>query len=150
MKSRPTAGIVVIVLGALIALIPSVIFPVCKDMIQLTNGKALYMRCHWTAMAELLMGVLIAIDGVLIIAFKKFETRLALNIMLFPFGLTALLIPTTVIGMCETITMPCRIGTKPALIVVSVIIMILAIGNIVTQISSMKSEKKYKERSAFK
>ena len=150
MKNKPTAGIIAIALGVLVALIPIAIFPVCTDRIELMNGKALFMKCHWAAMAELLVGILIVFDGILNIGFKKRETRSALGIMLFLFGLTALLIPTAVIGMCESPAMACRVGTEPALIVVSVITMVVGIGNIFFQSSSIKSERLYKERSVIK
>lgn len=140
MKNKPAVGIITIVLGALVALIPQLIFPVCTGTIELMNGKTLFMKCHWTAMTELLVGILIVLDGILIIIFKKQETRLALSIILFLFGLTSLLISTLVIGMCETATMPCRIGTEPAIIVVSVIIMVVGIGNIFYQGSLIKKE----------
>lgn len=140
MISKPAVGIIAIVLGVLIALIPQVIFPVCTDKIELLNGKTLFMKCHWTAMAELLVGILIVFDGILIIGFKKHETRLALSVMLFLLGLTSLLISTVVIGMCATATMPCQVGTEPALIVVSVITMVVGIGNIFFLISSIKKE----------
>lgn len=133
MKSKPTVGIIAIVFGAFLALIPLVILPVCSNMIEMMNGKSLFMKCHWTAMAELLAGILIVFDGILLIGFKKQETRIALSIMLLLFGLTALLITTIVIGMCETATMPCRVGAKPALIVVSVLTMVVGIGNIFSQ-----------------
>ena len=150
MKNKPTAGIIVIALGVLVALIPIIIFPVCTGRIELTNGKTLFMKCHWTAIAELLVGILIIFDGILIIGFKKRETRIALSIMSFLFGLTVLLIPTAVIGMCETATMACRVGTEPAIIVVSVITMVVGIGNTFFQSSSIKSEQLYKERSVIK
>ena len=142
MKNKPNVGIIAIVLGALVALIPKAIFPVCTNMFELTNGKTLFMKCHWTAIAELLVGILIVFDGILIIGFKTHETRIALSIMLFLFGITALLIPTVVIGMCEMATMQCRVGTEPALIVVSVIIVVVGIGNIFSQISSIKKESR--------
>ncbi len=145
MKNKPTTGIVAITLGILVALTPIAIFPVCTDMIELMNGKTLFMKCHWTAMAELLVGILIVFDGMLIMGFKKHETRTALSIMLFLFGLTALVIPTVVIGMCETATMACRVGTEPALIVVSVITMVVGIGNTFFQSSSIKSEQLVKK-----
>lgn len=147
MKNKKAAGIVIIVLGMLIALIPKSIFPVCTNMIELINGKSLCMKCHWTAMAELLIGGLIVFSGILLILFKKYETRLALSIMLFLLGLTALLIPTSVIGMCETATMACRVGTEPALIVVSVVIMAVSTGNIISQISYIRLQQLHKERS---
>jgi len=86
MKNKPTVGIIAIVLGVLIALIPTAIFPACTNKIELMDGKTLFMKCHWTAMAELLVGILIVLTGILIIGFKKHETRLALSIILFLFG----------------------------------------------------------------
>jgi uncharacterized membrane protein len=145
MKSKPTAGIIAIMLGTLIALIPQIIFPVCTNMLELANGKTLFMKCHWSAMAELLAGILIMSGGILIIVFKNRDTRIALSIMLFLFGLTALLIPTVVIGMCEMATMACRTGTEPALIVVSVITMVVGIGNVFFQSGSIQSSSVKKE-----
>lgn len=149
MNNKPTVGIVVIVLGVLVALIPIVIFPVCGNMIELMNGKSIFMKCHWTAMAEVLLGILMVFDGMLIMIFKNWEARIALSIMSFLFGLIVLLIPTVVIGMCETATMACRVGTEPALIVMSVITMIVGIGNILFLISSIKSEQIYKDSSVI-
>lgn len=143
MNQKPTVGIIAMALGVLVALIPIVIFPVCSDMIELINGKTLFMKCHWTAMAELLVGMLIVCDGILMIGFKKDQTRLALSIMLFLFGLSVLLIPTVVIGMCETAAMACRVGTEPALIVAGVTTMVAGIGNIFSLSSSLKKEAKF-------
>lgn len=142
MENKPTVGIIAITLGTLVALIPKVIFPVCTNKFELTNGKTLFMKCHFTAMAELLVGILIVFDGILIMGFKKHETRIALSVMLFLLGFTALLIPTVVIGMCETATMKCRVGTEPALIVISVITIIVGIGNIFSESSLINKESR--------
>lgn len=149
MKNKPTAGIIAVALGMLVAFIPTFIFPVCNNMIELMNGKTLFMKCHWTAMAEILVGVLILCNGIMLMGFKKRETRMALSIMLFIHGLAVMLIPTVVIGMCETATMACRVGTGPALIVVSVITMIVGIGNTFIQSNIIKSEQIHKERSVI-
>ncbi|MDP4182826.1 MAG: DUF4418 family protein [Bacillota bacterium] len=150
MKNKLITGMIIIVLGILVALIPKAIFPVCANQIELMNGKTIFMKCHWTAMTELMIGILIIVNGILLIGFKKHETCIALSIMLFLLGLAALLIPTEIIGMCETPTMACRVGTEPALIVVSVITMILGIGNIFFQSNYIRSERIYKERSVIK
>lgn len=149
MKTKPTVGIIAIGLGILVALIPEVIFPVCTDMIELVNGKTLFMKCHWTARSELVIGLLIIFDGILLIGFRKREVSTALSIMLFLLGLSGLLIPTALIGMCKTDAMPCRVGTEPALIVASTIVMVLGIGNTLIQ-SVFRSEAGFKERSIIK
>lgn len=150
MNNRLIMGILVITLGILVALIPTIIFPVCTDMIELMNGKTLFMKCHWSAMAEILVAILMVFDGMLFITFRQRETRLALNIMLLLFGLTVLLIPTVVIGMCETVTMACRLGTEPALKIIGIITMVLAIEEVFFQIISIKKEELHTERSVIK
>jgi hypothetical protein len=140
MKNKPTGGIIAITLGVLTALIPIAIFPVCADMIELIDGQTLFMKCHWTAMAEILVGILIVFNGILMIVFKKHEARVALSIMLFLLGLATLLLPTAVIGMCEAAAAPCRMATQPALIVVSVTTMSVGIGNTLIHSSLIKKE----------
>lgn len=149
MNSKPTAGILAIILGGLVALIPKLIFPVCTDMIELMNGKTLFMKCHWSAMAEILMGILIVLNGIMLILFRKREANMALGMVLFFLGLSVILIPTVIIGMCQTVTMACRVGTQPALVVAGVIVMIVGICNVIVQGSYIKSKQLYKERSVI-
>ena len=59
MKTTPTVGIIAIILGVFLALTPTMLFPVCTKMLELANGKSLFMKCHWTSMAELSIGVLL-------------------------------------------------------------------------------------------
>lgn len=147
MNNKTVTGIVIIALGILVVLITNVFFPVCTDKIELMNGKTIFMKCHWTAVTELMIGILIVFNGILFIVFKKHETHIALNIMLFLLGLAVVLVPTKIIGMCETPTMACRIGTEPALIVAGAITMAVGIGNIFFHSIRIKSEKLYKEGS---
>ncbi len=139
-KIKPAIGIIAIILGALTAMIPKIIFPVCANMLELVNGKTVFMKCHWTAMAALLIGFLIMLDGILLIGFKKHDTRIALSILLFCLGLITLLMTTVVIGVCASAAMPCRMGTQPALIVVSVLTMAVGAANIIFQIGFLKKE----------
>jgi hypothetical protein len=150
MRDKPAIGIAAVVLGLLVSLIPFVIFPVCKGTIELMNDKTIFMKCHWTAMTELLIGALIVIDGILIIAFRQYEVRIALNIMLAFLGLAVLFVPTVIIGMCETVSMACRVGTEPALTVISIIIMVSGISNMFLRKSCNKPEQPHDESSVTK
>lgn len=81
-------------------------------------------------MAVSVLGTLIIITGIMLVLFKKHETRLALSILLAVLGLSVLLISTVIIGMCQTASMPCRTGTEPGLIVLSAAVTAMAIYNI--------------------
>lgn len=58
MKNGIFSGTLLVLLGALVALMPYYILPVCP-----VHSGAMTMRCFWTARAELILGVLIALIG---------------------------------------------------------------------------------------
>jgi hypothetical protein len=102
--------------GVLIAFTPTVL-PACAELLKTTMGTSVPMKCHWTAQAEIAMGILIAIVGALIFAFAtQVETRGALNAVVLALGVVVLLIPTVMIGTCGDQTHTCNIGMKPALL----------------------------------
>ncbi len=115
--------------GALIALTP-VVLPVCQELLETKAGMFVPMRCHYTAQAEIAMGILVAIAGALILIFaNQAETRGALNAVVLALGAVVILIPTVLLGTCKNPAMPCNIGTKPALILLGSLTMLLgAIG----------------------
>jgi hypothetical protein len=116
MKIRITGGIAVIALGLLIALGPQFLFKVCGPM---ENGG--FMKCHWTAQAEIGAGALIAALGVAHIFFSSAKIRLGLAIGVVLSAILALLYPHALIGGCGMHTMPCRTIAFPALTVISIL-----------------------------
>jgi hypothetical protein len=124
MRNRIYTGSAAILLGLLIALGPQFLFKVCPV-------GDLAMKCHWTAQAEIGIGVLIAALGAALILFASAETRLGLTIGIFLSGVLALLIPHALIGGCPMHTMQCRKITFPAITVISVLLLIGAAFNAV-------------------
>ena len=116
LKNRIISGIFTIVLGALISLGPRYFFKVCAPMM---GGR--FMTCHWTARAELGVGLMIAALGFALLAFKSVKTRLGLAFAVFLSGALALSFPHVLIGGCEMETMACRTIAFPALTVLSVL-----------------------------
>ena len=147
MKNRLISGIVFLVFGLLIALGPQIVFPVCRipdlgeEVTQQTSEKSMGMsdhnlgttegtaegttsmcipmKCHWTARAELGVGLLIALEGFLLILFGSRQIRFGLNAAIGLNGILALLFPTVLIGVCGSTRMNCRSLTFPALVIIS-------------------------------
>lgn len=133
-KKRLIYGIVIFVLGILIAVAPFTILPVCgegkesetemsmeestestqTDM-QMTTGS--YMRCHWTALAERGIGLVIALMGILLLVpasggfYQGISLGTALN------GALAVSVPTVLIGTCANKHASCNMLAKPGLII---------------------------------
>ncbi|MDR2495456.1 MAG: DUF4418 family protein [Spirochaetaceae bacterium] len=116
MKIRITAGIAVVVLGLLTALGPRFLFKVCGPR---TDGG--FMKCHWTAQAEIGAGALTAVLGAALVFFSSVKIRLGLAIGVVLFAMSALLYPHALIGGCGMHTMPCRTTAFPALTVVGIL-----------------------------
>lgn len=96
---------------------------------KMTMGTGMVMKCFWTARAELGLGILIAILGALQIVFQSVQLRLGLNISIILNGILALLIPISLIGVCDSKHMSCHSLTLPALAVISSFLIIAALVN---------------------
>jgi len=119
MKKR-IIGIIFTVLGLLIAIGPQFLFKVCKPMGEM------FMKCYWSARAEIGVGAVIAALGIALIVFICSKIRLGLVIGIFLSGINALLIPHALIGGCAMHTMPCREIAFPAITVISILLLIAA------------------------
>ncbi len=128
-------GAVVVVLGVIVAIGPHYIFPVCQYFGQLVTtaaGTTIPMKCFWTAQAEVGLGALTVIAGLLLILSKQQETRRMLGVVAGSVGILVLLTPTNLIGMCVSTDHPCRVGTEPFLILAGAVVLIVGIITIVT------------------
>lgn len=121
-KNGAVSGLLFIILGALIALGPQLIFKPCPPM-----GSNI-MKCVWSARAELGIGGIIFTSGVLLIFTKENLIRLGISISLVLTGALAFLIPTALIGVCNS-QMNCRIVMLPALFVLSILVILTSAVN---------------------
>lgn len=103
--------------GALILLTPYILFPVCTKQVETKAGGFLPMKCHWTAQAELGIGALILLGGMILLISKRAETQRFLSMLTAGLGIAAISLPTWLIGMCASAAMDCRVGTLPALVI---------------------------------
>ena len=123
-KNRLLTGGVYTILGILTAIGPQTIFAVCDAM----EGK--FMKCHWTAQAELGNGAIIAILGFLLFLSSK-KIRVGLQIALLALSVNSILLPNLLIGVCGGNHMSCHSLTLPALNVIGAVSIIVGIINLI-------------------
>lgn len=110
-------GISFIVFALAIGLVPQ--FTNCSAQgrsLELANGNTTPMKCYWTAQAELgVAGPLLLVGGLMVFNRRK-ETLRTLSALGAALGVFAILLPTTLIGVCASDEMLCNILMKPTLI----------------------------------
>jgi len=115
MKNKYVVGALLLVLGLLIAFGPQSIFPVCEFNLEKP------MKCNWMGKAELGVGLVIAVIGVLQMVMDHAKVRQGLSMAAVPMGLLTLLLPLKLIGVCMNVHMRCVTLTRPALIMLGVL-----------------------------
>jgi len=108
---------IIIVLGLLIAIVPQ--FTDCESqgkMLTLESGKQVSMKCHWTARAELAVGIPLLAVGLLMLVSRRKESIRNLGIVGVVLGVMTILLPAVLIGVCSNDDMICNSLMDPALI----------------------------------
>jgi hypothetical protein len=111
-------GVVLLICGLLIAIGPWTVFPVCE------YGNTT-MKCHYTADAEIVVGVMIALLGLLLFFAKSAETKIVIGIAEVGLGVFAVLLVTSLTGMCPSTTMECHILAEPMLKILGIVVAVL-------------------------
>lgn len=125
MKNRVISGVIVIIAGILFILIPYFILPVCEHMPNMP-----IMKCFWTARVELGLGIVIIFGGILLLLFRHLYARMGVCLMLLAVAVLALTVPVGLVGVCPMPNMPCRMGTLPGLVVLSILLILFLLGNL--------------------
>lgn len=142
MRGSRIFGIGNAALGLLVMLTPTVILPVCEDLVKTAMGTFVPMRCHYTAQGELQVGAVLALVGGLIFVYgDRPQTRGALSAVVAALGIAVILIPTVLMGVCANPDHPCNIGTRPALILLGTITSLAGAGGILQAWRAGMSEK---------
>lgn len=135
MKDKIMASIFTI-FGALIAFGPTYLFKVCEGLKE--DGTP--MKCHYMAQAQLGIGLVIVVAGILLFLVKSNESKVMLSIMTACLDIVAFLTLHSFIGVCKTPTMPCVALTMPALTIIMVLLLLCSIANIAISMDKQTKE----------
>ena len=133
---RYITGIFYIITGFLIAAGPVFIFPVCEDM----GDKR--MKCFWTMRAEIGVGAVIGLLGVIILFTASKEIRIGIESALTLLFVYAALIPDVLIGVCGGNHMRCKTLTLPALNIIGAVGIVYSVVSVFLLVKSVKGTRK--------
>jgi len=117
MKQKITS-IGTLIVGLLLAFGPQFIFKPCP-----TTEK--FMKCFWSCKALIVVGAVIAIIALLQLIAKEKESKKLLSVAALALLVSAILIPTVIIGGCAKPEMACKMLTFPVTHSLSVIGIVL-------------------------
>lgn len=122
-------GVAIIILSLAIAIIPA--FTDCQSQgkaIQVSPTKTVEMKCHWTAQGAIATGAPLALVGAMMVATKRKESRRILAVIGASLGVVAILLPTQLIGVCQS-GMPCHTTMQPSLVALGSLAIVTSLGN---------------------
>lgn len=125
-------GTIFIVLALVIGIVPQ--FTNCYAQgrtLELANGRTTPMKCFFTAEAMLAVAIPMLAVGVLMIINRNKAALQSLSVLGGVQGLFAILVPTTLIGVCASDEMLCNIIMKPTLIFSGILAVVAGILGIV-------------------
>lgn len=126
MKKNLVFSITLLLLAVLVAAAPYSFAKVCD-----VSEKV--MKCHWTARAELFLGISTALLALLRFCGNSKYLRLGLDAGIIANAAGIILFPTLLIGVCGMPSMHCHSVTQPTLIVLG--ILLLAVSAVDTVLS---------------
>ncbi|TKJ33325.1 MAG: hypothetical protein CEE38_20985 [Planctomycetes bacterium B3_Pla] len=116
-RLRRAIGIIVVLLGLSIAIIPRFVFPVCEaGSLGFMNSFQPTMRCYWFGRVEIILGSLVAFTGLIMLFLPKPDAGLVSGVILIGLGVAVIAVSTNAIigSTCGHSHSLCQIGTKPA------------------------------------
>jgi len=126
LNSNAIIALALLVLGIILAVGPWVLFPVYEvDGLLQSNG--LPMPCGYTARAEMVTGSLLFIGGLLLFFVKSNDAKRVIAILSAAIGVWSVLIPACLIGVCRNQGHPCFLETKPALLLVGAVVVLVSL-----------------------
>ncbi len=117
-------GITIIILGVFLLVTPRYIFPVCGvGRYAPEPGTPIGKHgCHDTLKAETALGIALLPLGLVPVMWPRRKVLMGVSIATLLTALLVILFPTVITGICKMPTMPCRLGTQPALVIEGILL----------------------------
>ncbi len=125
-------GIALVVFALGLAVVPH--FTDCYsqgNVLKLANGNTQPMKCHWTAQAEIAVGIPLAAVGVMLPFSRRKGMAAGLSVTGVALGAMALSLPYALIGTCSAPTHICNTAMKPALTALGSVAVLSSLGALV-------------------
>ena len=125
-------GIALVGLALAIAIVPH--FTDCYSqghLLTLANGNTQPMKCHWTAQAEIAVGIPLVGVGAMLSFSRRRGIASGLSVMGIMLGAMALALPYSLIGTCAAPTHICNTAMKPALTALGSVAIVGSLGAMV-------------------
>lgn len=122
------AAVLIVILALVIGIVPQ--FTDCQSQgraLQLTTGKTVAMKCHWTATAELALAIPVAAVGLLLGFSRRKESMRNLSILGIVLGAITILVPTALIGVCASADMLCNSVMRPVLVLMGTLLVAISV-----------------------
>jgi len=119
---KAVLGVVMIVLAIVLAIAP--VFSDCESqgkMLTTADGRSVSMKCHWTGIAEIAAAIPLALAGLYALFGRRKETLRFAAIIGAASGLTAIVLPTVLIGTCGSPAMTCNVLMKPIVLAAGIL-----------------------------
>ena len=114
-------GALIVIIGLLILFAPFGFAHVCFP-----KADGGFMKCHWMGEAVKMLGGLIVSLGVVFLLFKS--SRIGIAFSNIGIGVCLILLQTVVIGTCKNVTMPCNVYTKPVILLLAIVLIVIDAG----------------------
>ena len=126
-------GVSLMVLAVALMVLPA--FSDCQSQgkaLTTSTGKEIPMKCHWTGLAEIGVGVPLLAVGAMMTVNRRRSNAMNLGFMGILLGGLAIAFPAFIIGVCATPTMICHTLMKPALMTLGSVVIVGSLAAMVT------------------
>lgn len=128
---------VFILLSLILAIGTITIFKACGPT---EDGK--YMSCHWAELMVAALGTVLTVQGIVRLFFVNIHARLGASIAALVTSILVIAVPNRLIRLCSMSNMQCQSVMKPAVTVISILIIVSLIIDIVLNSKDLGREKK--------
>lgn len=86
-----------------------------------------WMMCHWAGQIEKGLSIVLAVISLARLFVKNSKVKLGLSLSIVPVAVFASLVPAHIIHLCMMKTMRCHTIMHPAVVVISVVLIVTAV-----------------------
>jgi len=106
------------------------VFTDCESqgkMLTTADARSVSMKCHWAGVAEVAAAIPLGLAGIYALRNRRKETTRFAGIVGVAAGITAILLPTVLIGTCVNAGMICNVLMRPILLASGILAIVASV-----------------------